>query len=72
MGSAAFFKARLVGWVPSRKTFENQFNIYKKMSKMGSEKNCLRFWDILEGQVQNDLKTLGNRLLALDLHFLKK
>ena len=39
---------------------------------MGPEKNCLRFWDILGGQVQNDLKTLGNRFLGRDLNFLKK
>ena len=38
---------------------------------MGPEKNCLRFWDILGCQVQNDLKTLGNRFLGSDLNFLK-
>ena len=41
------------------------------MTKMGPEKKCLRFWDILGGHVQNDLKTLGNRLLGSDLSFLK-
>ena len=41
------------------------------MSKKGLEQNCLRFWDILGGQVQNDLKTLGNRFLGSDLNFLK-
>ena len=44
---------------------------YKKVSKMGPEKNCLRFWGILGCQVQNDLKTLGNRFLSRDLNFLK-
>ena len=44
---------------------------FKQVSKMGLEKNCLRFWDILGGQVQNDLKTLGNRFLDSDLNFLK-
>ena len=39
---------------------------------MGPEKNCLRFWEILGGQVQNDLKTLGNKFLGRDLNFLKK
>ena len=38
---------------------------------MGPEKNCLRFWDILGCQVQNDLKTLGNRFFSPDLNFLK-
>ena len=38
---------------------------------MGPEKICLRFWDILGCQVQNDLKTLGNRFLGRDLNFLK-
>ena len=71
MGSAAFFKARLVGWVPSAKTFQNQYNIYKKMSKMGPEKISSRFWDIVGCQVQNDLKTLGNRFLGRDPNFLK-
>ena len=37
---------------------------YKKVSKMGPEKKCLRFWGILGCQVQNDLKTLGKRFLA--------
>ena len=41
------------------------------MSKMGPEKIWLRFWDILGGQVQNDLKTLWNRLLGSDLNFFK-
>ena len=53
MRSAAFFKARLVEWVPSPKTIENQFNIFKKMPKMVAEKNCLRFWDIFPRHVQN-------------------
>ena len=39
---------------------------------MGPEKNCLRFWEILGCQVQNDLKTLGNWFLGSDLNFLKK
>ena len=38
---------------------------------MGLEKIWLRFWDIFPGHVQNDLKTLGNRLLGSDLNFLK-
>ena len=38
---------------------------------MGPENNCLRFWDILGGQVQNGLKTLGNRFLGSDLTFWK-
>ena len=42
------------------------------MSKLGPEKICLRFWDILGGQVQNDLKTLGNRFLDRDLNFFEK
>ena len=41
------------------------------MSKLGPEKNCLRFWGISGCQVQNDLKTLGNRFLDRDLNFLK-
>ena len=38
---------------------------------MGPEKNWLRFWDILGGQVQNDLKWLGNRFWGRELNFLK-
>ena len=39
---------------------------------MSLEKICLRFWDILGCQVQNDLKTPGNRFPGRDLNFLQK
>ena len=39
---------------------------------MGPEKIWLRFWAIFLGQVQNDLKQFGNRLLGSDLNFLEK
>ena len=42
------------------------------MSKLGPEKICLRFWGISGCQVQNDLKTLGNRFLDRDLNFFEK
>ena len=45
---------------------------YKKVVENGSGKKSLRFWVILGCQVQNDLKTLGNRFLGRDLNFLKK
>ena len=51
--------------------FGSRSALLKKMSKFGSGKNCLRFRDILGGQVQNDLKTLGNRFLERDLNFLE-
>ena len=44
---------------------------YKKVSKIGLEKNWLRFWISLGCQVRNDMKTLGNRSLGSDLNFLK-
>ena len=46
-------------------------SVFSKVSKMGPEKNWLRFWDIFPENVQNDLKTLGNRFLGRDLNFLK-
>ena len=39
---------------------------------MDPEKILLRFWNILGCQVQNDLKTLGNRFLGGEAAFLKK
>ena len=57
---------------PARNATPRHNGFYKNMSKMGPEKICLRFWDILGCQVQNDLKTLGNRFLGSDPNFLKK
>ena len=44
--------------------FGSRSALFEKMSKMDPEKNWLRFWDILGSQVQNDLKTHGNRFLG--------
>ena len=56
MGFAAFFKAS-----PKPYNIRKSIQDLQKDVKRGSGKNCLRFWDILGGQVQNDKKTLGKR-----------
>ncbi len=40
-----------------------------KCQKWVRDKNWLRFWDIFPGHVQNDLKTIGYRLLRSGLIF---
>ena len=53
-------------WKP---IFGSRSATFWKMSKIGPEKICLRFWGILGCQVQNDLKTLGKLFLGRDLNF---
>ena len=43
----------------------------QKDAKNGSGKNVFTLLGLLGSQVQNELKTLGNRFLSSDLNFLK-
>ena len=73
------YASRTCFWVKCRKTskrsgtgFGSRSELFEKMLKIDPENICLRFWDILGCQVQNDLKTLGNRFLGRDLNFSEK